>query len=57
VDPANADRHAAAGSALPGALGRWLTRAQLAESLQLIDHKIDVYRGRTPALGAQTAWR
>jgi AcrR family transcriptional regulator len=26
VDPASADRHAAAGSALPGALGGWLTR-------------------------------
>ena len=26
ADPASADRHAAAGSALPGALGGWLTR-------------------------------
>ncbi len=44
------------GSALPGALDGWLTRAKPAESLQLIDHKIVVYRGRLAAGDADQQW-
>jgi hypothetical protein len=36
VDPASADRHAAAGSALPGALGGWLTRCPVMKLLALL---------------------
>jgi hypothetical protein len=44
------------GSALLGALGRRLTRAQPAESLQLIDYKIDLCRGRLAAGHADQLW-